>query len=124
MAKTDRDFDPSLEATSDIESLFHPALAFDRPEDVVRDADLTLNEKRAILASWASDACAVESAPTLREAPGGARVTFEEIVDALRRLDAEVARMRMKTQGGARRRVNRWKYSARGGEGASGMGLH
>jgi hypothetical protein len=124
MAKADPEFRPSLESTSDIESLFHPALAFDRPEDVMRDADLTLNEKRAILASWASDACAVESAPTLRETPRGTRVTFDEIVEALRRLDAEAARMRMKPQSAARRRVNRWKYSARGGHGASGMGLH
>jgi hypothetical protein len=32
---------------------------------------LSLNEKRAILASWASDACAIESAPALRNNPSG-----------------------------------------------------
>jgi hypothetical protein len=37
---------------------------------VVNDPDLTLNEKRAILASWASDACAIEAAPGLRRVPG------------------------------------------------------
>ena len=47
----------------DLATLLHPASAFAHPMDVVRDADLTLNEKRAILASWASDACAVEAAP-------------------------------------------------------------
>jgi hypothetical protein len=41
---------------------------------VLKDPDLTLNEKRAILASWASDACAVEAAPALRRAPDGRHV--------------------------------------------------
>ena len=55
---------------SDLDALLHPAQAFNHPDDVVRDPDLTLNEKRAILASWASDACAVEAAPALRCVPG------------------------------------------------------
>jgi hypothetical protein len=38
--------------------LLHPAQAFEPPSHVVNDPDLTLNEKRAILASWAFDACA------------------------------------------------------------------
>jgi hypothetical protein len=42
----------------ELDSLLHPAWAFDHPLDVVRDPDLTLREKRAILSSWASDACA------------------------------------------------------------------
>ena len=40
------------------DELLHPANAFGHPSEVVNDLDLTLNEKRAILASWASDACA------------------------------------------------------------------
>src|SRR3954465_862813 len=54
------------------------------------DPDLTLNEKRAILASWASDACAVESVPELRRAPveGRRPVAFDDVMDALRALDA------------------------------------
>ena len=74
----------------DLHSLLHPAGAFAHPSDVVRDPDLTLNEKRAILASWASDACAVESAPALRIAPvGGRLVTFDDVMDALRVLDEQ-----------------------------------
>ena len=46
--------------------LLHPAQAFEHPSHVVYDPDLTLNEKRAILASWASDACAPEANPHLR----------------------------------------------------------
>ena len=50
----------------DLDDLLHPAQAFGHPSEVVNDPDLTLNEKRAILASWASDACALEAAPSLR----------------------------------------------------------
>jgi hypothetical protein len=76
----------------DHDELLHPARAIAHPSDVVRDPDLTLNEKRAILASWASDACALEAAPELREIPGGSRVRFDDIMDALRALDKEVGR--------------------------------
>lgn len=55
----------------DLDALLHPARAFAHPMDVVRDPDLTLNEKRAILSSWASDACAVEAAPELRSIASG-----------------------------------------------------
>ncbi|MGE3987304.1 hypothetical protein [Pseudorhodoplanes sp.] len=73
----------------DLDELLHPARAFSHPSEVVRDPDLTLNEKRAILASWASDACALEAAPELREIPGGTRVRFEEIMECLRDLDRQ-----------------------------------
>jgi hypothetical protein len=49
-----------------------------------------LNEKRAILASWASDACAVEAAPASRRVPGSGRiVSVDEILEALRALDKQ-----------------------------------
>ena len=76
----------------DLGALLHPSRAFARPADVVRDSDLTLNEKRAILASWASDACAVEAAPALRMQLGGAAVSWDEIMDALKTLDDEASR--------------------------------
>ena len=70
--------------------LLHPAQAFEHPSHVVNDPDLTLNEKRAILASWASDACAPEAAPHLRCAPGGKQpVLFDDVMEALRTLDKE-----------------------------------
>src|SRR3954470_15630523 len=75
----------------DLNSLLHPAQAFARPLDVVNDHDLTLSEKRAILASWASDSCAVDSSPALRHPPGAATVPFDEIMDALRLLDRQAA---------------------------------
>lgn len=56
---------------------------------MINDPDLTLSEKRAILASWASDACAVETAPGLRTPPGQRPVPFDDIMDALRALDRQ-----------------------------------
>lgn len=79
----------------DLDTLLHPAQAFAHPTDVVNDPDLTLAEKRAILASWASDACAVEAAPALRRPPGSDLVAFDDIMDALRGLDQQ-ARDRLK----------------------------
>jgi len=70
-----------------LDELLHPANAFGHPSEVVNDPDLTLNEKRAILASWASDACAIEAAPELRARPQGSPVRFDDIMDALRMLD-------------------------------------
>lgn len=79
---------PERPGELDLDDLLHPARAFDRPHDVVNDPDLTVNEKRAVLASWASDACAVEAAPALRCAPGASRaVAVDEILEALRQLD-------------------------------------
>ena len=74
----------------DPNDLLHPAEAFEHPSHVVDDPDLTLNEKRAILASWASDACAPEAAPHLRCAPGGKQpVLFDDVMEALRTLDKQ-----------------------------------
>ncbi len=73
----------------DPNDLLHPPQAFEHPSHVVDDSDLTLNEKRAILASWASDACALEASPDLRCAPGKQPVLFDDVIEALRRLDKE-----------------------------------
>jgi hypothetical protein len=72
----------------DINALIHPGRVFNHPRDVVSHPTLTLAEKRAILASWASDASAIASCPALR-APNGlkAPVTIDEILDALCVLD-------------------------------------
>jgi hypothetical protein len=74
----------------DPNDLLHPAQAFEHPSHVLNDPDLTLNEKRAILASWASDACTLEAAPHLRCAPGGKQsVLFDDVMEALRTLDKQ-----------------------------------
>lgn len=74
----------------DLDDLLHPERAFGDPSEVLNDPDLSLNEKRAILASWASDACAIEAAPELRSNSRGAPARFDEIMEALRTLDRQV----------------------------------
>ena len=76
----------------DLDHLLHPAGAFRTPMEVVNDPDMTIQEKRAILASWASDACAVEAAPDLRQPSAAPSVVrFDDIMEALKRLDGEAA---------------------------------
>ncbi|MBR0719225.1 hypothetical protein [Bradyrhizobium liaoningense] len=72
----------------DFDYLLHPGTKFEHPRDVVSHPGLTLSEKRAILASWASDASAIASCPSLR-APEGlkAPVTIDQILEALSALD-------------------------------------
>jgi len=96
-------FPPAHDDRFDLDALLHPANAFAHPMDVVRDTDLTLNEKRAILASWASDACAVEAAPGLRVNRTGQTVRWDDIMDALRMLDAHA------NGSVARRSRSRWR---------------
>ena len=74
----------------EIERLIQPARHFRHPRDVVQDATLTTAEKRAILSSWASDACVIESMPALRQIPASGRVVkFDEVIDALQELDGK-----------------------------------
>jgi hypothetical protein len=75
----------------ELDRLLHPAGAFRTPMDVVADPDMTVQEKRAILASWASDVCAVEAAPDLRSPPSAPTVRFDDVMDALKALDGEAA---------------------------------
>lgn len=67
-----------------LDRLLSPARHYKHPDAVLRDGTLDLNEKRAILSSWASDACAVESIPALRRPPGVKQpIPFDCIMDAL-----------------------------------------
>ncbi|MBR1221514.1 hypothetical protein JQ557_26180 [Bradyrhizobium sp. U87765 SZCCT0131] len=69
------------------EAFNHPALQYASPNDVLNDATLSIDEKRALLSSWASDAYAVESQPGLREVPGVAhRLRLADILAALKQL--------------------------------------
>jgi hypothetical protein len=85
---------PRVPCELNLDELLRPADAYAHPQEVVCDPDLSINEKRAILASWASDASAVEAMPSLRKSPKGSRVTFDDIMDALKALDA-IARQGM-----------------------------
>lgn len=76
------------ERAASLAQLLRPAVGFIRPIDVLKDPDLSHEEKRAILATWASDACAVEERPALRQMPGTDwTVPLLEVLEALARLD-------------------------------------
>ena len=64
----------------DFQALLHPGTVFEHPKDVVAHPSLTLAEKRAILASWASDASAIACCPA-------APVSIDAILEALCELD-------------------------------------
>lgn len=59
-----------------------------RPSDVVGAPSLSQDEKRAILAAWASDFYAVDSKPALRRLPRtNESISIDEVQAALRDLD-------------------------------------
>ncbi|WP_084673811.1 hypothetical protein [Methylobacterium sp. WSM2598] len=68
-----------------------PGGLFCHPDDVLDHPGLCASEKRAILASWASDANALENAPALRQTDSGAIVPVDDILAALGQLDGVVA---------------------------------
>jgi hypothetical protein len=71
--------------------LFRPSAAYGRPSDILADDDLTIYEKKAILASWASDAWALESAPALRAPSELAEpASIDDIMQCLKVLDEEI----------------------------------
>lgn len=82
-------FAPPFKGLGDaLEKLLRPAVGFSHPDDVLKDPWLDDDDKRAILASWASDASAVEGQPTLRWLLGtDAPVRLDDVLDARRRLD-------------------------------------
>jgi hypothetical protein len=76
------------------ERLLRPAVGFRHPVEVVKDPDLDLADKRAILSSWACDACAVEGRPDLRWPLGTeGPVLLADVLQALGRLDALSAQL-------------------------------
>ncbi|MGR9221399.1 hypothetical protein ACU8OK_27980 (plasmid) [Rhizobium leguminosarum] len=75
-------------ATMSAAHLLHPAMHFDHPYDMLMADNISKDEKRAILASWASDICAIESMPAWRRYPGTERiVSYDEVLAALKALD-------------------------------------
>jgi hypothetical protein len=63
---------------------------FRHPFEVAHHPQLEPEVKRAILASWASDACAVPGEPALRKPPRFHRpIRLDKVMSALRNLDEE-----------------------------------
>lgn len=74
-----------------------------------------VQEKRAVLASWASDACAVESAPELRCPPSGPVLRYNDIINASKCLDGDAAEASQYAT--FMNRARRWKELYRGQRG-------
>ena len=59
-----------------------------KPAQVLRNATMSKDEKRALLASWASDANAIADRPSLRRLENGTVLDIDDILEALKALDA------------------------------------
>lgn len=57
------------------------------PNSVLDDAAMSKDDKRALLASWASDARAIPNYPALRQLESGHLVAIDNVLNALKRLD-------------------------------------
>jgi hypothetical protein len=64
----------------------HPV--FQRPDEVLADPRMSTDEKRTLLASWASDVHAITGLPSMRQLEDGSLVDVDEILHALKALDA------------------------------------
>lgn len=70
------------------ERWLRPAVGFQHPRDVLKDPELTPADKRAVLASWLSDASAVQDQPHLRWLLGTPEpVPVADLREALAQLD-------------------------------------
>lgn len=87
----------------------------DDPAKVVNHPRLCHAEKRALLASWASDAYAVENQPALRRLDNGTLVPVERILSALKALDEmpEAGETRIHAWRSSSRRGAPWRRSGR-----------
>jgi hypothetical protein len=80
-------------AVDPFEAFVAPGDVFRHPREVLSYPGLSRAEKRAILASWASDARAVDSCPTLRCLPDcrAEPVPIDDVLAALQALDGTPA---------------------------------
>jgi hypothetical protein len=62
-------------------------VVFAHPDEVLSDGELNIEDKRALLASWVSDAFSIENSPSLRQLKNGAVVRVDDIMEALKSLD-------------------------------------
>ena len=78
----------SLGLRGALERCLRPAVGFSHPRDVLKDPALSTDQQRAILASWASDASAVQDEPGLRWLLGSPEpVPVDDVLECLQRLD-------------------------------------
>lgn len=81
-----------------------PTRVLGHPDDVLQDPGITPDDKRALLADWASDAHAIENAPALRQLDDGSVVPVDDILRALTSLESTADFGRDIRRAAARRR--------------------
>jgi hypothetical protein len=107
----------SRTVTKGSDSLSSMAAEFTHPDDVLHSRMISLADKRAILAAWASDAHVVPNLPAMRQLDSGAIVDIDTVLAALRALDAPGIRAKStQAEGGswARPRISLWRRAPRG----------
>lgn len=106
--------DARPEAFEAWQALVAPGDVFRHPREVLAHPHLSRADKRAILASWASDACALENAPGLRCLAGSRAepVSVDTVLAALAGLDPEaVTPPRPEPRRRPRRLANLYRYA-------------
>ena len=93
-----------------------PTATSTHPDDILNDPAMTAGEKRAVLASWASDAHAIPGRPALRRLDSGAIVAVDDILSALQSLD------RRKEGVSTSVRASRWSTACDRRRGAATLG--
>ncbi|MGX5829903.1 hypothetical protein [Mesorhizobium sp. 43Arga] len=80
---------------------------FQRPDEILNDPAMSRAQKRALLASWASNARAAWR-PSMRQLEDRSRIEVDEILQALKALDADIcASTSQQTPGQSRRPAQR-----------------
>ena len=94
------------------------AITSTHPDDVLHSDSLSVAEKSAILAAWASDAHAVPDHPSMRQLDSGAIIGVDAILAGLRALDAsETAKRVNNAERGPKTRrtlISRMRWFPRG----------
>jgi hypothetical protein len=79
--------EPILDHPTGIRGRTHLHQRYSDPFAVVADPEMSSEDKRAMLADWASDARAVCDHPALRQLDNGVVVDIDRVLSALKRLD-------------------------------------
>lgn len=71
----------------EVNGVERPEAGCRQPDDVLNHPTMQADEKRALLASWVSDAHGIPDRPALRKLDNGAVVALDDILRALKCLD-------------------------------------
>jgi hypothetical protein len=79
--------EPHLHRPTDLGTVYYFQRSHSDPMEVVNDRTMTTQQKREILADWASDRRAVRDYPALRRLDSGVLIEIDAVLSALKCLD-------------------------------------